>query len=130
MRELKFRVWDLDNRMMIKNSECLNNTLAICFDHEGVTAYEQGMCGIREIFNFKLMKYTGLKDKNGKEIYEGDIVEREYDYVTETIKFTGIVKFYDGAYCIDNDKNAHMLFSELEINKIIGNIYEDENLLK
>ena len=77
-----------------------------------------------------LMQYTGLKDKNGREIYEGDIVmqlsERTYDSVT------GVVKFIDGSYVIESadGKTSVYLFDEVAFNVLIGNIYENPELLE
>lgn len=88
--------------------------------------------------NLKIMQYTGLKDKNGVEIYEGDILK--YPYVrSSSVNYTieiGVIEWSD-EYCgfiIDEVQNIggfcgieskHM--NELEV---IGNIYENPGLLK
>ena len=60
-REIKFRIWNDYDKKMIYWNELLKNKLANIFTMPS--------------YNKWLMQYTGLHDKNGKEIYEGDIVE-------------------------------------------------------
>jgi len=87
-----------------------------------------------------LMQYTGLKDENGKEIYEGDVVVRVEDVVAETIGGyqryepegqIGSVEFNNGAFFVSGGNfysygEQMFLWSDLEV---IGNIYEDPELL-
>lgn len=74
-----------------------------------------------------LMQYTGLKDKNGKEVYEGDVCsakEGDNDFDGYTM-ITERVVFVDGSWRIGN----YRLFS-LDNIRIIGNLYENPELLK
>lgn len=78
-------------------------------------------------YNSPLMQYTGLKDKNGKEIYEGDIVQ------THTKEFAKVV-FQNGCFMWDNAPlcyDEEWEFAKTEKwAEIIGNIYENPELLK
>ena len=86
-----------------------------------------------------LMQSTGLKDKNGKDIFEGDIVKTTrffgradeiggfYEYEKELV---GIVKVLEAAWVIDTGSDAMHLWTEIEENEIAGNIYENPEYLK
>ena len=86
-----------------------------------------------------LMQSTGLFDKNDVEIFEGDIVKTTrffgradevggfYEYDKE---LTGIVKVLEGAWVIDTGNDAVNLWSEIEENEVLGNIYENPELLE
>ena len=80
-----------------------------------------------------LMQSTGLKDKNGKEIFEGDVVRQvRTQPTTENETITGVVTMIEGAWLImnDNEQLASYLWSETDENEIIGNIYENRELLE
>ena len=74
---------------------------------------------------FILMQYTGLKDKNGKEIYEGDVgVDGENDAYYEVV-------FDEGAFVSHYDGNITEYLSETASQmEIIGNIFENPELLQ
>ena len=75
-----------------------------------------------------LVQYTGVKDKNGKEIYEGDIVKYD-DAGGET--HTQVIEYDDemGAFCCDRGAYVDYFTCMWEI-EVIGNIYENPGLLK
>jgi uncharacterized phage protein (TIGR01671 family) len=125
MRECKFRVWDKklkDMRYQDLQELCLGD---IWFDGVWDT-----WCVINDANDkqerFILMQYTGLKDKNGKEIYEGDIIKvrrfMESDYVTT-------VEYRDGMYWHLFETEDYEIVSVAYRCEVIGNKYENPELL-
>lgn len=121
-REIKFRVYDKD----LKKMRYLNSSHDfICFDEKGNGHYHNMQTGLGEWFSY-LMQYTGLKDKNGVEVYEGDLIE----YKDSTGKHIEEVKFdkgcfYAGLHGGSSTRVAPKLIN-VRISKVIGNIYENE----
>ena len=131
MREIKFRAWDKDYSTMKRDGYVKN---VLCnFDGD----YTR---------HFDLMQYTGLKDRNGVEIYEGDLVEVTQgnykwrykivwnDYFCEIEAKTYWRNFYnddDGNYVFEDtftDEGEANLPSASK-GEVIGNIYENSDLL-
>ena len=123
MRKIKFRAWDkLNNRMIVAMDDLKLNMSAFTGDM---------------VDDYILMQYTGLKDKNSKEIYEGDILYSKTE-LTEILtgKKTGRFKekyeavFYeDGCY---KTKSTIIKLSQSitgKFNEVVGNIYENKELL-
>lgn len=80
-----------------------------------------------------LMQSTGLFDRNGQEIFEGDIVRQvRTQPTTENKTITGGVTMLEGAWVIMNDCEhlASYLWSETDENEVLGNIYENQELLE
>ena len=80
-----------------------------------------------------LMQSTGLFDKNNKEIFEGDVVRQvRTQPTTKNETITGVVTMIEGAWLIMNDYEqlASDLWSETDENEIIGNIYENKDILE
>ena len=123
MREIKFRAWLKEERKMVNVETLFIGINRLCF---GNSKTEDLF--FRDFEEVELMQYTGLKDKNGKEIYEGDIVILN-DAEEEN---RCIVKYKYGSYIlVDGDLREDL--SNVESDKfleVVGNIYENKNLLE
>ena len=121
MRKIKFRAWDSNaKKLILPNDNCrihFNEGLPY-----GILKWDGNILIHEDI----LMQYTGLKDKNGKEIYEGDIVNADDDVEIVQYEGYGFLPFINQVPC------AIDAYSEWEYTtiEIIGNIYENHELLK
>lgn len=107
-REIKFRYLDKNTGLIHYFDE--NEAIGDEFNRM------QFGCG-----NYELMQYTGLKDTQGNDIYEGDKIFKKIETSKNGINFIGYVKFYECQYWIDNGKESVPLWDELSELKIIGN---------
>lgn len=122
MREIKFRCWDKENKEML-DVEYLHWDDCTREFSIRTTMYSDYF----DTEDMILMQYVGLKDKNGKEIYEGDIVKANWFDKTEVI---GEIYFSMGCFILANSSvsdNQLFIFKNLEV---IGNIYENPELLE
>jgi len=116
MREIKFRAWDSENEIMIAEADL---PYLIC---QNVNTVPEDT--IRESYIF--LQYTGLVDKSGVEIYEGDIVSGVlYKDRSEHI---GRILFDLNGYMISTIEKS-MPLDLTELLTVIGNIYENPELL-
>ncbi|MCO6293916.1 YopX family protein [Staphylococcus epidermidis] len=117
----KFRAWDKDERAML-------DVHGINFDAQGIWTNEliddESDGNFIFIDDVVLMQSTGLKDKNGVEIYEGDIIRGPYD--------TGIIGYEMVTTEVKYDllKGLQLGQFDLNITEVIGNIYEKSELLE
>ena len=116
MREIKFRAWDKIHKEM--------STWSSLYDNPNLWEYilshnEQFENWIGDIV---LMQFTGLTDKNGKEIYEGDIIlfNNFGDTLDKVVYSPGCFHTSGGGYLLD----------EIREIEVIGNIYENPELLE
>ena len=131
-REIKFRAWLKEDKKMenVKTMDFTDKTILCLKKNEFINAYLLRRVSFDDV---ELMQYTGLKDKNGKEIYEGDIVLIKLDETSTWHKT--VVGFKKGAFIADLiDKEDYVYifhhgFTDDDF-EIIGNIYENKNLLE
>lgn len=122
MREIKFRARDNENQYMITSKQGVFTALQY---NMKITRQNNGYYNNGELLKpingkYTLMQYTGLKDKNGVEIYEGDLL-RDYSNIIED----WIVSFEDGKFIGTCNGVCEDIY-ELSDLEVIGNIYESE----
>ena len=132
----RYRVWISEADTMV------NDLKGIDFENETVVlkkvCWEDDLSVDEEVFeveigNAIIMQSTGILDKNNKEIFEGDVVRQvRTQPTTENEIIIGVVTMLEGAWLImnDNEQLASYLWSETNENEIIGNIYENKDILE
>ena len=125
MREIKFRAWDKQEKRMfdVLGISWYDGVIFESYADAGVEWYSKEIK--HNISDCILMQYTGLKDKNGKEIYEGDIV-RDQDGNLYQVKYAKYYIYPFGAIFPHRPKE---IVNEYEC-EVIGNIYENPELLE
>jgi len=121
-RPLKFRVWDKMRLQFIYPEN--NNQQHFIIDLNGQFHNLQNGSGGND---YVVLEYTGLKDKNGKEIYEGDILEWKGEFIAEVF-----FEQENAAFVIKSKKGGGAFMSENYVLnfQIIGNIFEHKHLLE
>ncbi|TCU78883.1 putative phage protein (TIGR01671 family) [Bradyrhizobium sp. R2.2-H] len=124
-REIKFRAWDKNIKRM-----------SVPFRLDDPAMVGRGEDFVNHSHNWDIMQFTGLKDKNGKEIYEGDILEYARDNnlggmirEVRAIEFKPNLGYRLGGAQFDDNPGGYVggLWNENIL--VIGNIYENPELL-
>ncbi|HBZ6383582.1 TPA: hypothetical protein MMC98_001010 [Listeria monocytogenes] len=124
MRDIEYRAFVKETKKMLPVTDlCFNETEAA-----GVSGCGNANCTLCvDWYSFDdvvLMQYTGLKDKNGKKIFEGDICWEEHN------ECYGVVKFEEGKFLYLWENIAEDLWEVADDIEICGNIHENLDLLE
>lgn len=121
-RIIKFRAWDGEKKVMLKAID-----LSASISTYGWLGYN----------DFRLMQYTGLLDSKGREIYEGDLFKCIYDFDGCTEHIMEVIYDQEGArfHLKNHGEPCHQQgvvkhIWDFESKEIIGNIYENKELIK
>ena len=137
MREIKFRAWDEKYKRMceVKSFHFGTGKVNVSFRGKDIGLPDR-FGGNYNIDANAIMQYIGRKDKNGKEIYEEDIVKgaiiiqvNENDF--REIAFKGVVKYKDGYYYVENKDKRNICpfyYPDFWI-EILGNKFENPELM-
>jgi uncharacterized phage protein (TIGR01671 family) len=146
-REFKFRAWNKENKKMILPYENVGeDELMISFSGRLITIENNNACGADDCCGpnenyvsesdhkcYEIMQNTGLKDKNGKEIYEGDLLsyERNWSSSVSEIVFHKVEWSEEGGWLpfIEVWSDELASYDILKDCKVIGNIYENEDII-
>lgn len=136
-RVIKFRAWDKFAKIMRDDGTHPNGNPHMKYDvgimsNEADNEWATGIDGLEiriDSKSFEIMQFTGLKDKNGKDIYEGDVVHCSID--GDNVGNIDMISFKNGSFWLryrDRSVPSWIEFgNELEV---IGNICEHPHLLK
>lgn len=155
MREMKFRAWDKEhNKMWFMGEEgesvgkCTDRGIWTfqsyfneknCLEAILIRSFCNGVGYEDEVVKLPIMEYTGMKDKHGREIYEGDIIKYNFKSLLdkEGINRDRIAPVYwqefRGCWAVKEGKNCNSdLFQYVQngnVVEVIGNIYENHKIL-
>lgn len=119
----KFRAW-------LKKEQKMDNYIDhISWLEDEFYCIGDGITYMVSAEDLELMQSTGLKDKNGKEIFEGDIVKMSKDVYSEPTYYE-VARHRGGAYRLESKQHGCELWLRHTDCEIVGNVYENKELLE
>lgn len=115
-REILFKAKRIDNGEWVEGCIVIDQSRLDRFKYR-IQPIESGVLYAPPIDPDTLCQYTGFTDKNGKKIWENDLLGHKLNRV----------EFLNGTYCINGDRS---LFFEANTNEVIGNIFDNQEMLE
>ena len=122
----KFRAWDSAKKEMFKD------TFAITESGQVVVVQQESVASSPDyifVEHLVIMQSTDMVDRDGKIIFEGDIVKMSKDVYSEPIYYE-VVRHYDGAYRLESKQHGCELWLRHTDCEVVGNVYENPELLE
>ena len=129
-REIKFRVWNYDTKSWVHGPDEEVNLFGECILLGGFMQ----KISLLELNKCEVSQFTGLKDVNGKEVYENDIIRICVSDDPEDLEWElGTIHYTDGAFWFDDDR-PQLLIDFIEDDRlaaeVVGNKFENSNLIE
>lgn len=130
----RFRVWVNEIKAFLEPDDILS----IDYENKEIVTqqvyFENGLPDDRDIYCYdfdeiEFMQSTGLKDKNGKEIFEGDVVKMAKDIYSEP-NYYEVVRHRSGAYRLESKQHGCELWLRHTDCEVVGNVYESPEFLE
>ena len=122
---MNYKLWDKENKEFLED-DC-KTEYAVLANGTVIEIYDNGFgegYSVRNLDNIEVLQFTGLKDSEGYEIYEKDIVWNEWDEEYQ------VVIYNEGEYKLMGESHIQNLYDSLDYIDIRGNVYEDFEIIE